>query len=100
MGPQTVHRTVLLAGCRRLWWRQSRTWSAGVRLDRHRHRIRQHVPDRRAGRRACDEAAQLVLRGVALHGVADPDLLEAVADVAVETEQSVQVDVAFQLGGD
>src|SRR5499427_642654 len=76
------------------------TWSAGRDVDIDRHAAGQHVIDGRPGHGLLDEPAQLLGRRVAAHPEADPDLLEAVADLVGQAEDPAEVDVSLDPGFD
>src|SRR5215470_8965716 len=66
-----------------------------VHLDRDVRRVGDDVKDRRTLLRLGDQGLDLVLGGVGIDVVGDLDAAEAVADVAVDAEDALQVHGAF-----
>jgi hypothetical protein len=74
--------------------------SGGVDLDGGGHLVGDDVVDRRAGSGLVQELAQVLGRRVTSDGEARGDLLIAVADLGVQPEGAVEVDVAGDRGAD
>src|SRR5581483_9399486 len=80
--------------------RQRRNASRSVDDDRHIRRIGDDVVNRRALLRLRNEGFNLVFLGVGVDLVAHLDAAEAVADVAVDAEDALDIHVAFDGRGD
>src|SRR3954449_10242020 len=74
--------------------------SGGVDLYGDRRAVGDDVEHSGAGLGLLDDLAQLLGRRIALDVERHPDLLVAVADIGIESEDAVEVDVAFDGRGD
>src|SRR5215218_7248415 len=96
----TVHRSsgVRVRGGRTATTNRER--SRALDIDADRHRVREHVVDGGSDAGLLHELAQLLGGRIALDGETHADLLVATADLAVEAEDALHVDVTLHRRGD